>query len=86
MATKSSPHSLPLCPRCDSARTEQIAESPVTGAWVIYNCGLCFYTWRSTEPDYATRPECFDPHFKIRAAAIADFALVPAIPPLRSSR
>jgi hypothetical protein len=83
MGNKGTLASLPPCPRCDSARTEQVSESPVPGAWVIYTCGVCFYTWRSTEPDYATRSECFDPRFKIPADKISEIAQVPFIPPLR---
>ncbi len=78
--------SSPTCPRCESQKTELVSKSPVEGAWVIYNCPVCFYSWRSSEPDYAIRPEHYNPHFKIRLEDIGNFAEVPFIPPLRSDR
>ncbi len=77
------PESRPCCPRCDSNKTEQVSESPVAGTWVIYTCPICFYSWRSTEPGYATQPGHYNPHFKIRVEDIPRFAEVPPIPPLK---
>jgi rubredoxin len=76
----------PDCPRCDSAKTQLVSESPVAGAWVVYNCLVCFYSWRSTEPDYATKSEHYNPNFKIRVEDIPTFAQVPSIPALRSRK
>jgi hypothetical protein len=76
---------MPCCPRCESERTEIVSTSAVEGAWVIYNCPVCFYTWRSSEPDYATKPDQYNPHFKIKVADIPTFAEVPIIPALRAS-
>jgi hypothetical protein len=86
MDAKNNPaaESHPSCPRCDSNQTHLVSESPVAGAWVIYNCPVCFYSWRSTEPDYATKAEHYNPHFKIRVEDIPTFAQIPAIPALRT--
>jgi hypothetical protein len=32
-----------------------------------------FYSWRSSEPDYATKPDRYNPHFKINVADIPTF-------------
>ena len=39
----------PACPRCDSADTLKIADSPVQDKFEIYRCTSCNYVWRSTE-------------------------------------
>ena len=39
----------PVCPRCDSADTLKIGDSPVQGKFEIYRCTACNYVWRSTE-------------------------------------
>jgi hypothetical protein len=54
----------------------------VKGAWIIYNCPVCFYSWRSAEPDYATKPDRYNPAFKIKVEDIPTFAEVPVIPAL----
>ena len=74
----------PGCPRCDSQQTEIVSSSPIEWAWVVYNCPVCFYSWRSCEPDYATKSEFYNPHFKIKPEEIEKIAEVPTIPPLRS--
>ncbi len=40
---------IPACPRCSSADTKLIANSPLAGAWEIYGCNHCTYVWRNTE-------------------------------------
>jgi len=77
-----SSQAMPICPRCDSARTAVLTHSPVKDAWVVYQCPVCLYVWRSTEPDYATDPKQYDPNFKIKPQDIPNFADVPAVPPL----
>jgi hypothetical protein len=39
----------PACPRCDTHKTERVADSPVKGKWEVYRCTECNYVWRSTE-------------------------------------
>ena len=41
------------CPRCDTADVRVLTRSPVPGAWEMYSCRVCLYSWRSTEPDSA---------------------------------
>jgi rubredoxin len=73
---------LPICPRCESDKAEIVSFSSVKGAWIIYNCAVCFYSWRSAEPDYATKPDRYIPAFKIKVEDIPTFAEVPVIPAL----
>ncbi|MBN3994051.1 MAG: phenolic acid decarboxylase subunit D [Nostoc sp. NMS2] len=73
----------PSCPRCDSTNTEIITKSPVPDIWVVYGCRVCFYGWRSTEPDYATDSRKYNPQFKINPADIPNFSVLPTIPKLR---
>ncbi|CBI41451.1 hypothetical protein HTY60_01820 [Bacillus amyloliquefaciens] len=42
------------CPRCESKKGETVSQSPVKGAWEIYQCQTCFFTWRSCEPESIT--------------------------------
>jgi hypothetical protein len=57
--------------------------SPVLGRWVLYVCDTCFYTWRSTEPSYATDPASYPAAFKIDATEIPHMAAIPPVPPRR---
>lgn len=38
-----------ICPRCDSNAAELLVKAPVDNAWEVYLCGICNFTWRSTE-------------------------------------
>ncbi|WP_431223987.1 non-oxidative hydroxyarylic acid decarboxylases subunit D [Serratia sp. L9] len=49
------------CPRCESAGPEALSHSPVAGAWTVFHCPTCFFTWRSTEPDFITDPAKYPP-------------------------
>lgn len=64
------------CPRCEHESISTIAKSPIEGAWEIYQCDLCFYSWRSTE----------DPHvddvFKLTPEEIENLQVIPPVPPL----
>ncbi|WAH37082.1 non-oxidative hydroxyarylic acid decarboxylases subunit D [Alicyclobacillus dauci] len=67
------------CPRCDSTEAQMVAESPVKGAWTVYSCPVCFYTWRSTEDEKFTDPAKYEPAFKVRQEDIPNATVVPAI-------
>lgn len=67
------------CPRCDSTQAETVSESPVRGAWMIYSCPVCFYTWRSTEDERFTNPALYNPGFKVRQVDIPKAIHVPEI-------
>ena len=73
----------PGCPRCRSAKTRVVADSPVEGAWRMFLCPVCFYSWRSTEPDYATTAAGIAPGFRIDSATLDQGKVMPTIPPLR---
>ena len=65
----------PVCPRCRSAATAQVAQSPVRGRWVMNSCRTCWYAWRSTEGQDAVDPAFYPEAFRLDAA---DFAAVPS--------
>ncbi|MDT5292974.1 MAG: vanillate/4-hydroxybenzoate decarboxylase subunit [Mycobacterium sp.] len=44
------------CPRCEYGTATVIAVSPVNGVWEIYQCQVCLFSWRSTEPKRRTDP------------------------------
>ncbi|HDJ1438232.1 TPA: phenolic acid decarboxylase subunit D [Serratia rubidaea] len=68
------------CPRCESAGPEVLCHSPVKDAWTVFHCATCFFTWRSSEPDFITDPAKYPAHFKIAPADMAHFSIMPAIP------
>lgn len=71
------------CPRCDSATVRVLTTSPVPGRWVMYVCGTCVYSWRSTEPATTTDPRVYPAEFKIDPAEIPLMPAIPAVPPPR---
>jgi len=73
---------LPMCPRCETEKTEELTKSPDPGVWVIYRCPTCFFAWRSTEPDFITDPKKYDPNFKFKPEDMATFQVVPTVPEL----
>lgn len=73
---------LPICPRCETDRTEVLTVSPVAGEWTVYRCPACFFAWRSTEPPSITDYRLYDPAFKFRPEDISSFPIVPNVPPL----
>ncbi len=66
------------CPRCNSAATEVMSRSQ--GAWEVYLCRGCFYSWRTTEPEVLLRHETYDPQFRLTPDQISRFNEVPAVP------
>ncbi len=74
-----------ICPRCDDERAAKFFDSPDPGAWELYRCPRCYFVWRSTEEDEVTRPERYNPKFKLNDAKIAAMGDKPAIPPLRKT-
>ncbi|WP_432145935.1 non-oxidative hydroxyarylic acid decarboxylases subunit D [Streptomyces sp. bgisy084] len=53
------------CPRCAANRTEQLATSPVPGAWDVLQCRTCLYTWRTTEPVRRTSRDAYPEEFRM---------------------
>jgi vanillate/4-hydroxybenzoate decarboxylase subunit D len=83
--TPSNPNTVsnPVCPRCRSPNTALLTESPVKGAWIVYGCKVCFYTWRTTEPEANTNPDLYPEPFRLQPEEIGKFVVVPIIPVLR---
>ncbi len=73
-----------ICPRCDSAAAELLVKAPVDGAWEVYICIVCNFTWRSTESEDITDPARYDDRFKIDPARIPDMLVIPPVPKLRT--
>jgi hypothetical protein len=71
------------CPRCSTRSCGAVAHSPKPGVWTIYLCPACFYSWRSTEPDYATKASALNPKFRVDAARLGEGMPLPVVPPLR---
>lgn len=63
------------CPRCDSEKTRVMTKSPVGGAWEMYVCDVCSYSWRSTED-----PKVL-PKFKLTEEKINGLGTIPPVPP-----
>lgn len=65
-----------ICPRCGFESISTIAKSPVEGAWEVYECDQCFFSWRSTED--------VDVHdvFKLTKEQIDGLQIIPPVPPL----
>ena len=75
-----------ICPRCDDTRAALLFESPESGAWVVYHCPRCDFTWRSTEEEEVIQPEKYDPAFKLNEDKIRRMENKPPIPPLRTRK
>jgi len=73
------------CPRCEAARVERLATSPVPGVWDVLQCQVCLYTWRTTEPVRRTSRHAYPEEFRMTPADIDGAHDVPAIPRLLRS-
>jgi hypothetical protein len=73
-----------VCPRCDQRDVRVLTTSPVPGVWTMYSCDVCFYSWRSTEPAYATDPATYPAIFKVDPATIPQMPDVPTVPRRRA--
>jgi hypothetical protein len=73
------------CPRCLTGDARVVARSPKPGVWTMQLCTVCFYTWRSTEPDYATSAEALSPRFRIDPSRLGEARDMPGVPPLRNA-
>jgi hypothetical protein len=69
------------CPRCRSTTTEVRSTSPVAGAWTVFGCNACFYTWRSTEPEENIDPDKYPAPFRLKQAELESFPVAPTVPP-----
>ncbi len=71
-----------ICPRCDSEKVNLLTKSPVGGAWEVYICETCCFSWRSTEDDDIKDPNKYDKRFKIDKDKISELDQIPPIPAL----
>jgi vanillate/4-hydroxybenzoate decarboxylase subunit D len=71
------------CPRCRSRTIAMQSTSPVAGAWTVFGCATCLYTWRSTEPEENTNPDKYPAVFRLKAEDMPNLAVSPSIPPRR---
>jgi vanillate/4-hydroxybenzoate decarboxylase subunit D len=71
-----------ICPRCDSNAGELLVKAPVDNAWEVYVCGICNFTWRSTESEDITDPAKYDKRFKLSPNAIPELPVLPPVPKL----
>jgi hypothetical protein len=81
---KSSPLLPAACPRCRATQIEVRSTSPVAGVWTVFACVTCLYAWRSTEPEENANPDKYPAAFRLKPEQLADLAVIPTIPPLRS--
>ncbi|WP_405774176.1 non-oxidative hydroxyarylic acid decarboxylases subunit D [Streptomyces sp. NBC_00859] len=70
-----------ICPRCAHETIENLAESPVQGAWDVLQCTRCLYIWRTGEPARRTQRDAYPDEFKLTVEDIANAIEVPAVPP-----
>ena len=75
-----------VAPRCDTPGAGVVARSPVPGVWEMYLCQTCFYSWRSTELDEATKASAMSAKFRIDPAGLQRGHVMPTVPPLRASQ
>jgi vanillate/4-hydroxybenzoate decarboxylase subunit D len=68
------------CPRCDSNKATIVTQSPVQGAWEVYLCSVCLFSWRSTEPNSITDPKKYNKIYKIDPKTIPLADRVPIVP------
>jgi vanillate/4-hydroxybenzoate decarboxylase subunit D len=71
------------CPRCRASTIALHSASPVAGAWAVFGCATCLYTWRSTEPEANTNPDKYPAVFRLRPEDMPNLTISPAIPPRR---
>ena len=72
------------CPRCAHEHLTHLTSSPVAGAWDVFQCDRCLYTWRTTEPARRTQPDAYPAAFRLTAEDIENAIETPSVPPLRA--
>jgi len=66
-----------------ASQPDGISHKMVVGVWTLYRCKTCLYAWRSTEPEENTNPDKYPAAFRLSPDDVANFPIVPNIPPLR---
>ncbi len=71
------------CVRCLNDEAYKAASAPDgSGAWEVYCCRHCNYTWRSTEEDVITDIEKRDPQFQLTPEKMDAVYILNKIPEL----
>jgi len=61
------------CVRCLNDTASKVCDAPDgSGAWEIYLCSKCTYSWRSSEEDYVTIIEKRNPKFQLTEKDFAE--------------
>jgi vanillate/4-hydroxybenzoate decarboxylase subunit D len=72
-----------ICVRCLKDTARKVAEAPDrSGAWEVYYCERCNYSWRSTEEEEITVLERRDPEFQLDQVDLETLSSPNPIPPL----
>jgi vanillate/4-hydroxybenzoate decarboxylase subunit D len=72
-----------ICVRCLRETAGKVAEAPDgSGAWEVYYCERCNYSWRSTEEEQITVLEKRDPEFQLDQVDLETLSSPNPIPPL----
>jgi late competence protein required for DNA uptake (superfamily II DNA/RNA helicase) len=54
------------CVRCSNDSASVVAKAPDgSGAWEVYYCSRCNFSWRTTEDEDIINSEKFNPSFKL---------------------
>ena len=71
------------CLRCLAETAVKIASAPDgSGAWDMYHCEHCNYSWRTSEEEIVTVPEKRDPRFQLDKVDLKTLLNPVPIPPL----
>jgi len=72
------------CVRCLNETAAKVADAPDgSGAWEMYGCTHCSFTWRSTEEEDVINPDKRDPYFQLAGVNIDDLLVLVPVPPLK---
>jgi len=73
-----------ICVRCLRNSAQKIADAPDgSGAWEVYYCEICNYSWRSSEEAQTTMPDKRDPEFQLDKVDLDALQILNPIPPLK---
>ncbi|NLI14314.1 non-oxidative hydroxyarylic acid decarboxylases subunit D [Pelotomaculum propionicicum] len=71
------------CVRCLHDTAAKFAEAPdKSGAWEMYACSRCNFTWRNTEEPEVITPELRDKNFQF-TQEVSDLQILVPVPPLK---
>ncbi|MGI6451039.1 MAG: non-oxidative hydroxyarylic acid decarboxylases subunit D [Desulfitobacteriia bacterium] len=72
------------CVRCLQDTAQKVAVAPDgSGAWEVYYCQRCNFSWRSSEEPEVIDPAKRDPWFQLDTVDIENLAALVPIPPLQ---